>query len=137
MDNFLKYLKTHPDMDCDLIIGDCDMPATFVWGDSLAITQEGYEQFKPIMEAPYKVLSNGNIEIFCKNYKIGEKFTMAAAGYVSESLYNKWFEGEWCKEANDDKPSDCLHTNTEVVKELGNGYFRLKCKDCKHEFVDG
>lgn len=31
----------------------------------------------------------------------------------------------------------CLHEDIEVIKELGNGYFEVKCKDCGEEWIDG
>ncbi|GEM_PF-3613782 len=32
---------------------------------------------------------------------------------------------------------DCLHTNNHVIDDLGNGYFKLHCNDCSHEWTDG
>lgn len=94
---FIDYLKSGIELDCDLIIGDVDMPASFVWDEDSRITEAGYQKFKSLMDAPYDVLQNGNIEIFCDDDKLGGKFVYAAAGYVSEDNYKAWFEGEWCK----------------------------------------
>jgi hypothetical protein len=65
--------------------------ATFVWGPDCFIKEYGIEQYKAIMDAEYKILENGNIEIFCDDYALGEHFTMAAAGYIADSEYNKMF----------------------------------------------
>jgi hypothetical protein len=92
---FFDYLRSGVHLDCDLIIGDVDMPASFVWDENCRITEAGYQKFKSIMDADYEVLENGNIEIFCDDDQLGEKFVYAAAGYVSESNYHDWFEGEW------------------------------------------
>jgi hypothetical protein len=94
---FVDYLKSGIELDCDLIIGDVDMPASFVWDDDCRITDAGYQKFKSLMDAPYEVLKNGNIEIFCDDDKLGEKFTYAAAGYIGATDYKLYFEGEWCK----------------------------------------
>jgi hypothetical protein len=96
---FIDFLKSTHDIDCDLIIGDCDMPASFVWyndGD-VVITEAGYQKFKSLMDSPYEILKNGNIEIFCDDDALGEKFVYAAAGYISDSDYKLYFEGAWCK----------------------------------------
>lgn len=96
---FIDYLKSAVELDCDLIIGDVDMPASFVWyndGDTV-ITEAGYQKFKSIMDAPYEILDNGNIEIFCDDDELGEKFVYAAAGYIGDSDYKLYFEGEWYK----------------------------------------
>lgn len=37
----------------------------------------------------------------------------------------------------DDCVDECLHENTEVMKDLGNGYFQVKCKDCGEVWIDG
>lgn len=88
---FLDLLRSGEEIDCDLIIGDSDMPASFVWDSECKITDYGVERFKPIMISPYEKLPNGNIEIYCDSYKLGEVFTLAAAGYIGQSEYNKIF----------------------------------------------
>jgi hypothetical protein len=67
------------------------MPATFVWDSDNRITDYGIEKFRPIMEAGYTILENGNIEVFCDDYKLGEEFCFAAAGHISDSEYTKIF----------------------------------------------
>lgn len=69
---FLDLLRSGEEIDCDLIIGGSDMPASFVWDSECKITDYGVERFKSIMIALYKKLPNGNIEIYCDNYKLGE-----------------------------------------------------------------
>jgi hypothetical protein len=88
---FLSYLHSNIELDCDLIIGDTDMPASFVWGEDSRITEYGIEKFRPIMEADYEVLENGNIEIFCDDYELGEEFCYSAAGYISNEEYIRIF----------------------------------------------
>lgn len=83
--NFLSLLQSKAALDLDLIIGGSDMPATFVWDEERIITEYGIEKFRAIMEAEYEVLDNGNIEIFCDDYELGEEFCYAAAGYISSS----------------------------------------------------
>lgn len=36
-----------------------------------------------------------------------------------------------------DRIYDCLHINSEIIEDLGNGYFKLKCEDCGEVWIDG
>ncbi len=94
MSKFLDLLRSGEELDCDLIIGGSEMPASFVWYEDSIITDYGVEKFKPIMEAEYTRLKNGNIEIHCDDYKLGERFCLAAAGYIGETKYEKIFGTE-------------------------------------------
>ena len=91
MGTFKDLLNSGKELDCELIIGNVDMPATFVW-EGMKITEYGIDRFKPIMKAEYEVLPNGNIEVFCDDYELGEEFVRAAAGYIRQSEFNKIFE---------------------------------------------
>jgi hypothetical protein len=91
MTKFLDLLQGNEYIDCDLIIGDSDMPASFVWDEDTSMTDYGIEYFKPILDAEYERLPNGNIEIFCDDWELGEDFCYAVAGYVSEEKYRKLF----------------------------------------------
>jgi len=88
---FHDLLKSGEELDCDLIIGDSDMPATLVWDGGNQFTPEGVKYYKTILDAPYNRLENGNIEVFCDDYELGEHFTLAAAGYIGQSEYRKLF----------------------------------------------
>ncbi len=88
---FLDLLCSGRELDCDLFIGDTEMPATFVWDSGNALTVFGTMFYAELLEAPYKDLPNGNIEVFSDNYEQGEHFTMAAAGHISQSTYDKLF----------------------------------------------
>lgn len=88
---FLDLLRSGKEFECDLIIGDSEMPATFVWDGENPLTVYGAEYYAALMESPYKILPNGNIEVFCDDYKIGEHFTLSAAGHISDSEYKKLF----------------------------------------------
>lgn len=93
--NFGFFLQVCGEIDLDLIIGNCDMEATFVWdSEQYFFKDAGYEKFKKILDADYKILNNGNIEIFCDDYKLGNYFTLAMAGYIPSSQYESWI-GEW------------------------------------------
>lgn len=94
MSKFLDLLRSGEELDCDLIIGGYDMPASFVWYEDSKITDYGVEKFKHIMEAEYTRLKNGNIEIHCDDEKLGEVFCLAAAGYIGESEYARIFGEE-------------------------------------------
>lgn len=68
------------------------MPASFVWNEDSCITEYGIEKYRPLMEARFTRLENGNIEIYCDDAKLGEEFCMAAAGYISDSEFKKIFD---------------------------------------------
>lgn len=88
---FGALLNSNQAFDCELIIGDVDMPASFVWNAESRITPYGCDYFKPLMACSYELLENGNISIADCNEVTGEKFTMACAGYISTSEFNKMF----------------------------------------------
>lgn len=90
MSKFADFLKGN-ELDCELIIGGVDMPATFVWDGACLVTDYCMEKFRPIMESEYQVLPNGNVEVFCEDWRLGEYFCYAVAGYISVSEYNKLF----------------------------------------------
>jgi len=94
MSKFLDLLRSGEEIDCDLVIGGVDTPATFVWDEGCHITDYGVERFKPIMNAEYTRLKNGNIEIHCDNDKLGKEFCLAAAGYIGEKEYDRLFGNE-------------------------------------------
>lgn len=89
MSTFLDLLKKREDIDTELIIGDCDMPASFVWNDDMFFTEYAIGKYGAILNAEYRMIGNGNIEIFCDDYNLGERFVYAVAGYVSETEYDK------------------------------------------------
>ena len=89
--SFLDLLRSKTELDVDLIIGDVDMPATFVWGEDSIITDYGIEKYRALMEARYTVLDNGNIEVHCNDYKLGKEFCLTAAGYIELAEYRKIF----------------------------------------------
>ena len=91
---FLELLESGAELDCDLIIGDADMPATFVWNEDSRISRYGIEKYRPLMDAPIRRLHNGNIELLCDDDVLGEEFCLAAAGYISEREYNRIFSSD-------------------------------------------
>lgn len=91
MDTFLELLRNNEYIDCELIVGGCEMPATFIWDEDSTITDYGIEKFKDLMESKFTRLLNGNIEIHCDNSKIGKDFCWAVAGYIGESESIKIF----------------------------------------------
>jgi len=91
MKTFHDLLIKGPNLDCELIITGCEMPASFVWNSEQYIREYGVEKYRAILEAPFTILSNGNIEIECDDERLGEAFVLAAAGYISSSEYDKIF----------------------------------------------
>ncbi|MCI8756808.1 MAG: hypothetical protein HFG18_09515 [Oscillospiraceae bacterium] len=91
---FLELLENGRELDCDLIIGDVDMPASFVWTAGSRISRYGIEKYRPLMDAPIRCLPDGSIELLCDDWQLGEKFCLAAAGYIREAEYQRIFEME-------------------------------------------
>ena len=88
---FYDLLRSGKSIDCDLIIGGTEMPATFVWGESDVLTAYGEKFYDILLKSPYKLLSNGNIEVFCDDYELGEHFTLAAAGAIGKKEHDRLF----------------------------------------------
>jgi len=123
VNTFLDLLRSGKEFDCDLIIGDTEMPATFVWDGESPLTTYGAEFYGALMESPYEILPNGNIEIFCDDYKLGEHFALAAAGHIGISEYNKLFgqpdaEPKTAWVVTDDDCRQCCREISEKVFEF-------------------
>lgn len=91
MAKFIDLLKSGKEMDCELIIGDVDMPASFVWDSDSHITDYGIERYKPILEAEYSELEDNCIEVHCEDWELGEEFCLAAAGHINNSEFERLF----------------------------------------------
>jgi hypothetical protein len=89
--SFLGLLRSGVEFECDLIIGGAEMPATLVWDADSNITAYGAERFAAVVNAPYKILSSTVIEVFCDDYKLGEQFVMATAGYIGSREWERLF----------------------------------------------
>lgn len=91
---FLELLESGQELDCGLMIGDVDMPASFVWTTDSRISEYGIEKCRPLMDAPIRRLPDGSIELLCDDWQLGEEFCLAAAGYIRETEYQRIFEME-------------------------------------------
>ncbi len=89
--NFFDLLESGRELDCNLMVGNVDMPATFVWNEDSKISEYGIEKYRTLMDAPIRFLHNGTLELLCDDWKMGEEFCIAAAGYIGESEYQKIF----------------------------------------------
>ncbi|MDI6706150.1 MAG: hypothetical protein QME73_07830 [Bacillota bacterium] len=117
MSNFLDLLRSGEEIDCDLIIGGCGMPASFVWDEDCRITDYVIEKYKSIMDAEYTRLENGNIEIHCEDAELGEDFCWAAAGYIGEKEFNRIF-GEEKNKMNKVHLSPEFHRQMEQIRSI-------------------
>ena len=88
---FIDYLNAVNEIDCDLIIGDVDMPYSFVWDKNCGFTEYGKNEFKEILDSEITIYKNGNIEIHYNDYEKGEYFTAACAGFIGVSEYDRLF----------------------------------------------
>ena len=89
---FRALLDGFHEFDCDLIIDDSDMPASFVWQMGDTVTEYGYKKFKELLDSDFTLLSNGNIQINCNNYIMGRDFVMASAGHIGHYEYDRIFK---------------------------------------------
>jgi len=89
---FLDILMSGDYLDCDLIVGDCEMPATLVWNEDSTITDYGKEFYSKLLNSNATILENGNIEVDCEDDNLGTHFVLAAAGYISVAEYKRLFE---------------------------------------------
>lgn len=94
---FGNYLKKAHEIDCNLIIADVDMPAAFCWDcETDGFTKEGRKFFRSLLDADVHLIYDkvGNLytlRIDCDDENLGEFFTWAKAGYISETRYNQLF----------------------------------------------
>lgn len=88
---FFDLLRSGEELDCELIIGGSDMPASFVWSEDSRIAEYGVEKYRPILEATFERCGDRCIEIHCDDWQLGKEFCLAAAGYISNSEYEKIF----------------------------------------------
>lgn len=89
---FIEYLRQHDEFECELIIDNSDMPATFVWDSSYVdFTKDGLEKYDKILNAEIEIINNDCIEIMCDDYELGRHFVLAMAGYISEKEYHRLF----------------------------------------------
>lgn len=89
---FIDLLESGESINCDLIIGGCDMPASFVWDNECKITEYGIKKFAILMVSKFTRLKNGNIEIHCDDELLGEKFCLAASGRIYYKEYDRLFD---------------------------------------------
>jgi len=93
-ENFGEYIKSH-DLDCELIIADAESQYGFVWNKGDDLTPEGKIKFADILNSSFDVLENGNIIVnapeTAEMERLGDLFVAAAAGYIPDLQYKKWF----------------------------------------------
>ena len=88
---FLELLESGEEIDCGLAIADVDMPADLYWDENCGLTDYGKEAYRELMASHFVRLESGNLYILCSNEKMGNHFSLAAAGYIGESEYQKLF----------------------------------------------
>lgn len=95
--DYIKHCITN-DLEFDAIIGDVEMEATFSFSDEMKITDYCMEKYGDLLNSDCEVTTDPSgrytdvVEVFYDNYKKGEKFTWAVAGYITEDEYKKLFD---------------------------------------------
>ena len=79
------------------VAGEIDPQCSFEWDEGDEITEEGYEEFKNVLECPAEMLSNGNISLDTSHDETGEldyeicRFVDSLAGYCPDDDWHRWF----------------------------------------------
>jgi len=93
--NFHDLLKTDSVFSCELITNSCETGFSFEWNKTEQdLTQDGINQFKKILNSQFKFIENGDILLLDDNITYDELnlFLGGLAGYISITVYNKWFK---------------------------------------------
>lgn len=82
------------------------------------------------MEAEYKW------DQFCEDNDIPRTFDQ----FMKDNCLTNVEEAdlEWDKILQKyEEQADCIHTITNVVEDIKNGYFKVKCVECGYQWIDG
>lgn len=91
---FAEYIVNHAipnELEFDCVIGDVDMPCTLCWSTDCQLLPALAEDYGDLLDSPIKILNHGVIEVLYDDYKKGESFCWAQAGYISEEKYFAYF----------------------------------------------
>lgn len=115
---FYEFIKSQDYIDCDLEIGNVDMPASFVWDNELYdFTELGKEYYKDILNANFEIAKITDnyycIVIFCDDDELGEDFSLTCAGCTPSSRFDSLI-----KEIGNDKDKNMLDS-IEYAKDIG------------------
>ena len=94
--DYIKYCIAH-EIAFDAVIGDVDMPATFVFSSDTKFTDYCMERYGDLLNSDCEVkyditgrCTDVAIVDYADHYK-GESFAWVVAGYISETEYEKLF----------------------------------------------
>ena len=98
---FLKYIEDRikDEEEFDVAIGGVDMPATLGFCSNWVITDYCKDKYGELLNSKIIVHIDmtgrytDSIEVLYDDAKIGSEFCLAVAGYVSESEWDKLFDG--------------------------------------------
>lgn len=94
---FIEYIneRIKDGEEFDAIIGGIEMPATFGFCDDWVITDYCKEKYGELLESEIIVHERIDyldiVEVLYDNYRVGEKFAYAVAGYIAEDEWDKLF----------------------------------------------
>ena len=95
--DYMNYCIAH-DIEFDAVIGDVIMPCTFCFCEGMRFTAYCMNKYGDLLnsecEVKYDTLGNTTdmVVVDYDDEKLGEMFTWAVAGYVSEDEYAKLFD---------------------------------------------
>ena len=94
--DYIKYCIAH-DLEFDAVIGDVEAPCTFCFHDAMKFTDYCMEKYGELLNSDCEVKYDptgrytDTVIVDYGDENIGEQFTWAVAGYVSETEYEKLF----------------------------------------------
>jgi hypothetical protein len=94
---FLEYINARIEdgEEFDAVIGDEDMPATFGFCDDNVITDYCKEKYGELLNSNIEIMkcphSIDTVIVDYNSSEVGQMFSWAVAGYVSESEWDKLF----------------------------------------------
>lgn len=95
----LLYCDKH-EIEFDAIIGDVDMDATYCFSGNLVITEYCEKEFGELLNSKCNITVYDEgcytpcVEVLYDDDEVGNNFTMALAGFISDTTYRKLFGGE-------------------------------------------
>ena len=94
---FIEYIEERikDEAEFDVIVDGVDMPATLGFCDDWVITYYCKEKYEDLLNSEIDVYEYTHdidtVEVLYDDYRVGEQFCWAVAGYIDETEWNRLF----------------------------------------------
>ena len=96
--NLLEFLESVDDFDGELVPDNIETSTSFMWDDSISLTDESRAHFAEILQLPvtydpesdFVYVLTGEGDDCRLDYQVDE-FCRAVAGFIPSDLYDEWF----------------------------------------------